>query len=163
MNVTVRSRHLARKISVSQCFVYIAKFGFTQKQMVKLQHLNKLFYKRVAQWVRIVSRKTTLRRSVVVCPDTRSTKAFLFPARATIDDWLANGVLHPLVGLENNLKDGTGQMFNFISSNGKRSQQRDEENLTKFTFLIPEDAKISSVDIYYNKWILGFKFYDKGD
>ena len=97
---------------------------------------------------------------MVVCHDTKSTKAFFFPTRATIDSWLADGVLYHLVGTENNLKDGTGQMFNFISSNGERSQQRDEDNLTQHTHMFPKDARICLVDIYYSKWILGFKFFD---
>ena len=54
---------------------------------------------------------------MAVCSDTKSNKVFFFPSKAIIDEWLANGVLYYLAGLENNLKDGTGQMFNFIASN----------------------------------------------
>lgn len=63
-----------------------------------------------------------------------------------INEW--RGVLHTLVGLENNEKDGTGALFNFIMSNGARSEQRDEEMPTKYSFMVPAESRIKSVDIY---------------
>ncbi len=45
---TEKSRKIAREIAWSQCYMYIAYFGFTLRQLVQLQGVNTLFYKRVA-------------------------------------------------------------------------------------------------------------------
>ncbi len=54
-------------------------------------------------------------------------------------------------------------MFNFILSNGYRSTQRDEDDPTDYTHMIPKYAlnKIGSVTIHYNRCICGFSFFDK--
>ena len=97
------------------------KFGFTNKQTIYLQQLNTLLYKRVAQWIKIVHRDLPIRLSEIVCHNPDSTEVFVFPTRAMIEEW--NGVLNVLVGLENCDEDFyTGHFFNFILSNGQRSE-----------------------------------------
>jgi hypothetical protein len=74
------------------------------------------------------------------------------------------GVLHTLVGFENDMHDGTGEHFNFILSNGTRSNQRDDWYPTNHTFMITKNAihKIRAVTIhYYSNRITGFSFFDK--
>ena len=52
--------------------------------------------------------------------------------------------------------------FNFIMSNGQRSQYREDNNKCGYTHMIPEGAIISSVGIYYyNGVVVGFVFFDK--
>ena len=81
-----------------------------------------------------------------------------------IEQW--HGVLHHLNGLENNEKDGSGTLFNFVLSNGQRSVQRDEMTPTKYSFMMPAESnrRIRSVDIYLDGdcyYIVGFQFFDK--
>ncbi len=76
------------------------------------------------------------------------------------------GVLHTLVGFESNSKNGAGDIFNFILSNGTRSTQRDKGEPTKYTHMIPSDAlnKIISFLIYWDHdefCVTGFAFFDK--
>ncbi len=74
------------------------------------------------------------------------------------------GVLHQLVGFENERQDGEGSSHNFILSNGTRSAQRVKGYETKYTFMIPADAlnRIRSVAIYHEHGcITGFSFFDK--
>jgi hypothetical protein len=73
----------------------------------------------VAQWVRIVFRNLTIRLSEVAGHNPDSTSAFAFPTQAMIDEW--RGVLHTLVGFENDKDYGGGLAFNFVLSNGERS------------------------------------------
>ena len=61
---------MGRQLGFSQCFMYIALFGFSKKQMIQLQGVNKLFYKRVAEWIRVV---TFPRLSKKACIDREST------------------------------------------------------------------------------------------
>ncbi len=75
---------------------------------------------------------------------------------------IASGVLLTLVGFENSKEDGTGASFNFILSNGTRSDR--VYSGLKYTFMIPFDAltKIRSVTIHHNTIaIRGFSFFDK--
>ncbi len=83
--------------------MYIALFGFRKKQMIQLQGVNKLFYTRVAQWIRVV---TMIRLSEPVCINTRSTQNFVFPSATMMREW--RGVLHTLIGFENNSQFGYG-------------------------------------------------------
>ncbi len=91
---------------------------------------------------------------------------FQFNDEITIlNEWLKTRALHTLVGFESDEVDGTGEDFNFILSNGTRSNQRDE-GYTYYDRMMPADAhnKIRSVTIhfhYYNDWIRGFSFFDK--
>jgi hypothetical protein len=78
--------------------LYIALFGFSKKQMIQLQGVNKLFYKRVAEWIRVVIIFPTIRLSEPVGIYEYSTKIFVFPYAATVRKW--RGVLHTLVGFE---------------------------------------------------------------
>jgi hypothetical protein len=71
--MTERLRELGRKLGFSQCFMYIALFGFSTKQMIQLQGVNKLFYTRVAQWIRVVINFPTIRLSKPVSINTKST------------------------------------------------------------------------------------------
>ena len=142
--------------------MYIALFSFSKKQMIQLQGVNKLFYKRVAGWIRVVIIFPTIRRSETVCIKPESTEDFVvFPSAAMMRAW--RGVLHTLIGCENNEK-GTGLRFNFILSNGTRSTQRDKDDPTDFTHMIPKDAlqKIRSVTFHYTIYYIGgFSFFDK--
>ncbi len=66
-----------------------------------------------------------------------------------------------LTGFENNFEDGTDDAFNFILSNGDRSNQRD---VKYYDHLMPEGShsKIRSVSIHHNTdHICGFSFFDK--
>lgn len=74
-----------------------------------------------------------------------------------------NGEKFWLVGFENNKKDGKGNRFNFICSNGEKSQQVHEEYPTSHVHMMPEGAHllIRKVEIYYLDWcIWGFRFFD---
>ena len=79
--------------------MYIALFGFSKKQMIQLQGVNKLFYKRVAEWIRVVIIFPTIRLSEPASIYTESTKNFVFPSAAMMREW--RGVLHTLIGFEN--------------------------------------------------------------
>ncbi len=88
----------------------------------------------------------------------------MFPSAATIRAW--RGVLHTLIGFENDYEDGgDGYFFNFILSNGTRSTQRDDRWPTDYTLMIPKGAlkKIRRVTIHYwaNDYIDGVSFFDK--
>ena len=67
-----------------------------------------------------------------------------------------------MAGFENNNKNGTGTRFNFILSNGLRSEQRDNDTFYH-THLMPLDAylRIRSVRVYYSGIVAGFKFLDE--
>ena len=67
-----------------------------------------------------------MRTSDFACQTTNAANKFLFPTQAKINEILASGKLHCLVGFENDDKDGTGSCLNFIMSNGGRSFLRDE-------------------------------------
>ncbi len=85
----------------------------------------------------------------------------MFPSAAMMREW--RGMLHTLVGFENDKADRNGFLFNFILSNGTRSTQRDEGE-TYYDHMIARDAlhKIRSVTIYYGKLcIWSFCFFDK--
>ncbi len=123
--------------------------------MVHLQQVNRLFYKRVAEWMRTIYRSPKIRLSYIACPNTRSNGVFVFPTQAMIDEM--RGELHHLVGFENNKQCGQGGCFNFILSNGRRSQQKG----TYYTHMLPHDSRIRSVDIFHSKClIVGFQFFD---
>jgi hypothetical protein len=72
-----------------------------------------------------------------------------------------------LIGFENDRKDGTGEVLNAIASNGKQEirlqNSRRSEKDPMFTHLLPADShkKIGSVEIYFERNIKGFSFYDK--
>ncbi len=85
----------------------------------------------------------------------------MFPSAAMIRAW--GGVLHTLVSFENDSKKGSGNLFNFILTNGTRSTQRDDKAPTKYEYMIPVNAlnKIRRVAIYYEECIYGFSFFDK--
>jgi hypothetical protein len=90
---------------------------------------------------------------------------FEYPSKAIRDKYNATGTPF-LSGFENYLEDGTHISMNFILSNGDRSKQRDRQWPTKYTHMMPADArnKIRSVNIHYNHYychILGFEFFDK--
>lgn len=118
---TPRARDLGWGFGKSQCFVVFVVFWGTNKQIVQLQQLNKLFYRRVAQWVKRVKPYPAIRLTKITCHDPKCTEVFFFPTRAMTDEWLANGVLNLITGFENNKQDGKGSLFNFIVTNGARS------------------------------------------
>ncbi len=151
---------VAREIAWSQCFMHIALFGYSERQMITLQGVNRMLYKRVAQWVKIV-KVVAIRLSEVACLNPQSTRILFFPTAAEIREW--RGVFHYLAGFENNYLNGTGSFFNFILCNGARSKQRDEYYPNDFTHMLPAGShnEIRSVTIYFFKTIAGFKFYDK--
>ncbi len=116
-----RRDQLAYDIAWSQCFMHIALFGYSERQMIKLQGINRILYKRVAQWVKIV-KVVAIRLSKIAFINPDSTRVLVFPTSAEIREW--RGVLHYLKGFENDYKDGKGTQFNFILSNGERPTQR---------------------------------------
>ncbi len=151
---------VAHDVAWSQCFIHIALFGYSERQMITLQGVNRVLYKRVAQWVKIV-KVVAIRLSEVACLNTHSTRVFVFPTSAEIIQW--RGVLPHLTGFENNWQDGRGWYMNLILSNGHRSNQRDEGE-TYYDHLMPAGShnKIRSVSIYYySDHIDGFSFFDK--
>ena len=77
--------------------------------------------------------------SDIVCPDVESPTLFEFPSQEVIEKYKLNGVIPYLVGLENSQKDGKGFRFNFILSNGERSEQRDDGK-TYYTHFMPVEA-----------------------
>ncbi len=99
---------------------------------------------------------------------------FSFPTPVMINKMLKNGVLHTLAGLATRHKDencSLGGEFNFIMSNGSRSEQK-YAGLKLYDHLIPADSNknIKRVDIHqrterrhgdYNSWITGFFFFDQ--
>ncbi len=80
-----------------------------------------------------------------------------------LDKMLASEVLHHLAGVETHYKDGSGNRFNWIMSNGDRSKQREKEYPTKYTHMLPEGSHkmIRAVRVYYYYSITGFQFFDK--
>jgi hypothetical protein len=53
--------------------MYIALFSFSKKQMIQLQGVNKLFYTRVAQWIKVVIIFPSIRLSEPVGINPEST------------------------------------------------------------------------------------------
>ncbi len=162
--ITKRFHELGRNIAMSQCFIFVAYFGFNNKQIIFLQAVSKLFYKRVPDWIkmRTVYRSPTLRRSAVVCASL-STSVLFFPATKQIKYDLGCDLLYPITGFENDKKDGKGSCFNFIAGNGTHSRQ-DKEHLKFYTCLMPDDVpyKCKTVDVFHNNYkVIGFKFFDK--
>ncbi len=148
--------------------------------MVQLQGISRLFYKRLAQWVRTVYRNPTLRKSDLACHKPGSTVVFEWPAQAAINEMIANGQLNYLTGFENNRQydtghlfniitgfdkyspDGTGRYMNLILCNGDRSTQRDKgEKYYDHMMPVGSNNKIRSVTIHYRDCIYGFSFFDK--
>jgi hypothetical protein len=93
---------------------------------------------------------------------------FEWPSQAVIDEYLANGVLHPIVGFENNRQDGTGTQMNFILNNGDRSYNRPawamSDGYTYYAHMMPADSHkfIRSVEIFhFDDNIYGFRFFDR--
>jgi len=77
---------------------------------------------------------------------------------------LAAGKRHYLVGFENNIKNATGNRFNFVLSNGLRSTQKDENCLTSYDFILPAHTttSIRRVIIHFCSYSIGgFSFLDK--
>ena len=129
--------------------------------MIQLQGVNKLFYTRVAQWIRVVILFPKIRLSKPVGINQRSNKKLVFPSAAMMRAW--RGV-SALAGFENSEEYGGGVRFNFILSNGTRSTQRDADWPTKYTRMIPADVinKIRSVTVYHHdNRTYGFSFFDK--
>ncbi len=157
---TTRERQLAREVAWS-CFMYIALFGFKKKQMIKLQGVNRVLYKRLAHWMQTVLIFPTIKLSQVVCPKPTSFGVLVFPTRARIEQW--RGVLHYLTGFVNGNYNGSSWVNSPFLSNGDTSQQRDERGPTGYVFLMPAGSpnKIRSVSIYYGIYIQGFSFFDK--
>ena len=84
---TPRSQELGRKIAWSQLFIFIAKFCFKDRERIKLQGFNRLFYRRVARWMKKVNRKRNYRLSKVACPGGDGP-AFEFPSAAMVKKML---------------------------------------------------------------------------
>jgi hypothetical protein len=82
--VAARLLKLCSDITKSQCFVNFARFGFTDKQIVQLQRVNRFLYKRVAHWVRFIKTMPKIRLSEAVCSSSKSTVVFGFPTAAMI-------------------------------------------------------------------------------
>ncbi len=67
--------------------------------------------------VRTVYRKPTLRMSELVALNVERTEVFVYPLQDIVNKMLASGVLHHLVGFENDFKEGSGRAFTFLLSN----------------------------------------------
>ncbi len=157
---------LGRSVSQSLCFVHIALYAFTNKDK---RVIHKLLNKQIAArakgvWLQFFT--PVFRRSQIICPNPKSTTLFQFQTETDIlQEWYNSRAINQLVGFENDHKDGTGNLFNFILSNGTRSTQRDKNHPTKYTHMIPAETlhKIRSVTIHYyiNECIGGFSFFDK--
>jgi hypothetical protein len=74
-----------------------------------------------------------------------------------ISEW--RGALHFLAGFEVDKGSGSGTHFNFVLSNGARSEHRD--GLKYWTHMLPKRKIIKSVDVYFSDYIHGFRFFDK--
>ena len=136
---TPRSQELGHQIAWSELFVHIAKFCFKGRERIKLQGVNRRFYRKVAQWMKKVNRKRNYRLSKAACLKG-SGPVFEFPSAAMVKKMLyKNSALDTLVGFENNAEDGDGPAFNFVFDNGTRSTQRDGE-WPYNDFMIPADA-----------------------
>ena len=110
------------------------------------------------QWVWKVEILPKIRLSGLVCPDHTSTNVLEFPTKEKIKAYVKNGLLPHLAGIE----DGKCSLFNFILSNGDKSNKTDQGVHYKAR-MMPQDAyrKIRTANIYYWKKIEGFKFFDK--
>ena len=80
---TPRSQELGRKIAWSELFVHIAKFCFKGRERIKLQGVNRRFYRKVAQWMKKVNRKRNYRLSKATCPSNNGPE-FEFPSVAMV-------------------------------------------------------------------------------
>ena len=69
---------LGPQVCQSQAFIFIA-CACNNKQMIKLQQVNKRFYKRISEWMKTVIVYPAIRLSEIVCPDTISTEWLFFP------------------------------------------------------------------------------------
>ncbi len=89
-----------------------------------------------------------------------SKTIFEWPPGAKLKEYMAEGIY--LIGIENSRENGTGNLFNWILSNGTRSTRRDGGK-KYYDHMIPKDAlnKIRSVTIQYDRCIRGFSFFDK--
>ena len=84
---TPRSQELGRKIAWSELFVHIAKFCFKGRERIKLQGVNRRFYRKVAQWMKKVYRKRNYRLSKAACP-VGSQRVFESPSAAMVKKML---------------------------------------------------------------------------
>ncbi len=65
-----------------------------------------------------------------------------------------------LAGVENS--GGNGCRYNFIASNGKRTEQKSDQAMKDF--MMPETIKQTrKVEVYCNACLQGFKFFDEKD
>ena len=146
-------------LTKSQAFIFIAQYAFDDWGIIFLQQVNRFFYRRVPQFIKVVKRKPTFRLSKKVYPNPLHTQVIEFPTSAKLEEYKSNGKIPYLIGFENNRKDGTGIRFNIILNNGSRTHRQEGY----FTHFLPQDAyKITkSVHIYYNHdgCVRGFKFF----
>ncbi len=68
---------VASAVAWSQCFIHIALFGYSERRMIQLQGVNRILYKRVAQWVKIV-KVVAIRLSEVACPNYSAAECLSF-------------------------------------------------------------------------------------
>ncbi len=90
-----------------------------------------------------------------MCQNLHSSEEFAFPSQKMIDAW--RGQLNTLLGFENTQQDGRFWVFNFVLSNGQRSEQRDV-GVAYYNHVMPKDKKVKSVDIFFINCIAGFQF-----
>jgi len=97
----------------------------------------------------------------MICIDPKSTEPFVFPPKDMREECMEKGLY--LAGFESAQKHGENNCFNFVLSNGSRSNYFKNESM-KFTHLIPKDLinKIRAVTLHhYHDSIYGFSFSDK--
>lgn len=98
----------------------------------------------------------------VILVNDYNTEVFAYPPESQKQECLAKGVY--LKGVKNNLSDGSGARFNWVLSNGNKSNQMDDDWPTDYPHMMPEQVpnQIRSVDILYDdECIRGFNFFDQ--
>ena len=89
--------------------------------------MNRRFYKSFSQqWVRdVFTLPPAIKLTKVLVSKPNSVTVFKWPTDAKRKEYIASGKVPYLVGFENDESDKSGFRFNFIMSNGDRSEQRD--------------------------------------
>jgi len=103
------------------------------------------------------------RLTELVCENPASSVVFEYPTKAMRDEYTAKGEIPYITGFENDKENGVGCSFDFILSNGQRSNQRDSGS-NYFSHMIPADEfhRIRIVNICYDdNFIRTLFFYDK--
>ncbi len=155
MSSMVRQEHVTEKQVAMR---KVAKF--LGKQGIKLQQLNKMFYKRIASYLfkyPMPIWKLVYKQLVQTQLWEDGVNEKTFPAKPTPDN--------QMVGIEHDGDEQTndGWMFNMILKDGTRSDipftRPDGRVCQRYDYFLPQNNKITAVTIYYNQIIHGFRFH----